>query len=99
MSAADIVNFDSLPDTAVVRLSTLIKGNAPVVPLSNASIYRLMACGKFPKSHRIGLRTAVWKVSDIRAWLNNTANADVVPAAQHLTQARKRKTAILGATA
>lgn len=98
MKPGDIVNFDAMPDSAVVRINTLVGGPAPVVPYSKQSVYRLMACDKFPKSHRIGLRTAVWRVGDIRAWLNERAAAPVVPAAQHLAGiSKRRKSAVLGA--
>ena len=37
--------------------------------LSRASIYRLMACGGFPKPVKIGLAKSVWLVSEIEAWI------------------------------
>lgn len=38
--------------------------------LSRASIYRLMALGKFPQSVSLGTGSVRWKQSDITAWIN-----------------------------
>lgn len=94
MKTGDKVNFDDLPDSAQIRIKTV----TGVVSLSDPTIRRLMAIGMFPKSHRIGLRTTVWRVGDIRAWMNERAAAPVVPAAQHLARIpKRRKAAVLGA--
>lgn len=38
--------------------------------LSKASIYRLLALGKFPAPVKIGERRVAWRASDIAAWLD-----------------------------
>ena len=37
--------------------------------LSRATIYRYMKEGKFPKSHSLGSRIAVWKLSEVQDWI------------------------------
>nr|WP_313403994.1 AlpA family transcriptional regulator [Pseudomonas sp.] len=37
--------------------------------LGRAWIYQLMADGKFPKAHKIGLRAVGWNSQEIEAWI------------------------------
>ncbi len=41
------------------------------VQLSTATIYRMIAEGKFPKQIRLGARSVGWLESDINNWLND----------------------------
>lgn len=41
------------------------------VQLSTATIYRMIAEGKFPKQIRLGARSVGWLESDINDWLND----------------------------
>ena len=57
-----------LPTEGMVRITTLVDGPNPVIPVSRATIYRMIERGDFPKPRKIG-RATVWSVVDIRAWL------------------------------
>ena len=57
-----------LPQEGFVRLSGLIGGASPVVPLSRPTIWRKVNEGTFPAPTRFGKITA-WPVDAIRAWL------------------------------
>lgn len=37
--------------------------------LSKASIYRLMAAGRFPAAIRLGERAVAWRATEIEAWI------------------------------
>lgn len=41
--------------------------------ISRASIYRLMAAGKFPQSIKITEKSVRWRASDITLWLDSLA--------------------------
>lgn len=60
----------ALPVEGVVKLNDLISGPAPVVPFSRATIYRMIADGRFPKPKKLG-HTVVWPVQSIRDWINS----------------------------
>lgn len=45
-----------------------------IVSLSRASIYRLIAEGRFPPPVRIGLRAVAWDSAVISAWINALAS-------------------------
>lgn len=75
-SAAYIPDFDKLPDSAMVRLAQLVRDpkhpNKPVpLPFSAATLWRKVkvADGAFPKPIKLGARTTVWRVSEVRAWM------------------------------
>lgn len=59
------INFDALPDSALVRLRQL-RG---VVPLSPATIWRYVGAGKFPKPIKVGAAITAWRWGEVRAWL------------------------------
>ena len=37
--------------------------------LSKATIYRLMAAGRFPAAIRLGERAVAWRATEIEAWI------------------------------
>lgn len=49
----------------IMRLPQVIAATG----LGRAWIYQLMADGKFPKSHKIGLRAVGWDSSQVEAWI------------------------------
>lgn len=58
-----------------VRLRQLI-GNPRAVPpytgllpISAATVWRMVATGEFPQPMKLGPRTTVWSMEDIEAWL------------------------------
>lgn len=72
---AAIPNFDDLPDSALVRQAQLVRDPknptrpAPL-PFSPATLWRLLAAGKFPSPIRMASgRITAWRVGDVRVWL------------------------------
>lgn len=62
-------NSATLPAEGVVKLNDLIGGSSPVIPFSRATIYRMIADGRFPKPKKLG-HSSVWPVQSIREWIN-----------------------------
>jgi predicted DNA-binding transcriptional regulator AlpA len=62
-------NFDSLPDSANVRVSVV----AALVGYSQATVWRKARAGKVPAPRRISDRVTVWNVGELRASLNAAA--------------------------
>jgi predicted DNA-binding transcriptional regulator AlpA len=61
-----------LPETGYVRLPQIIgnpKANPPisaVIPVSKSTWWNGIKDGRFPQSVKLGPRTTVWRVEDIR---------------------------------
>jgi len=64
-------NFDRLPDSANVRLSTVIG----ITGLSKSSIYRMEREGRFPSKINIGLSGIGWNVGALRRYLRSRGAA------------------------
>jgi len=45
----------------------LIGGPAPILPVSKATLYRMIAAGTFPKQRKLGHRS-VWAEGEISLW-------------------------------
>lgn len=62
----------SLPETGYVRLPQIIgnpKANPPIpaiIPVSKSTWWNGVKEGRFPQSFKLGPRTTVWRVEDIR---------------------------------
>jgi predicted DNA-binding transcriptional regulator AlpA len=56
-------NFDSLPDSAYVRMPVMT-GRYGVVPMT---IYRWSKTGRLPKPIKLGPKTTAWNVGQVRA--------------------------------
>jgi prophage regulatory protein len=73
---------NTLPLTGFVRLPTIIgdKNATPplpaIIPVSKTSWWNGVKSGKYPKSYKLGDRTTVWKVEDIRALINSMGQAE-----------------------
>ncbi len=67
------MQFDTLPDSALIRQSQLLAG---IVPFSSATLWRRVKCGQFPKPIKLtdGNITA-WRVGDVRQWLQQQGSA------------------------
>jgi len=52
-------------EDALLRLRTVSQATG----LSNATVYRKLAAGEFPKPVRLGCRCTRWKAADVRAWI------------------------------
>lgn len=61
-------NMDNsdFPTTGFVRLSQILAPKGPI-PVSKSTWWLGVKDGRFPKSYKLGPRTTVWKVEDIRA--------------------------------
>lgn len=72
---------DTLPSTGFLRLPQIIgnKNATPpvpaIIPVSKTSWWNGVRSGKYPKSYKLGDRTTVWKVEDIRALINSMGQA------------------------
>ena len=62
-----------LPETGFLRLPQII-GNPkatppipPIIPVSRSSWWNGVKSGKYPKPVKLGEKTTVWRVEDIRA--------------------------------
>lgn len=51
------------PETGFVRLAQILK----VLPISKSTWWAGIAGGRFPRPVKLGPKTTVWKVEDIRA--------------------------------
>ena len=60
------MNDCKLPDTGFIRLKAVLHH----IPVGKSSWWAGVASGRFPKSYKIGTRTTVWKVEDIRSFIN-----------------------------
>lgn len=62
--------MNQLPETGFIRLRNIIgdkkRGIPAVVPVSKTAWWAGVKDGRYPKSHKLGPRTTVWKVEDIR---------------------------------
>ena len=43
---------------------------AKALGISNATLYRWVASGMFPKPHKLGLSMSFWRTSTVNAWLD-----------------------------
>ena len=55
-----------LPKSQYIRQSQLIPF---IVPFSSATLWRKVQKGEFPKPLKISAKITVWRVSEIRQWL------------------------------
>lgn len=65
--------MQALPQTGFLRLPQIV-GNPtatpplpPIIPISKSSWWAGVKSGKYPKPVKLGERTTVWRVEDIRA--------------------------------
>ena len=57
----------SLPEVGFVRLAQILD----VVPISRSSWWQGIKEGRFPRPLKLGPRTTVWRVEDIRALITD----------------------------
>ena len=65
--------FDRLPDSAFVRLYTLMKWG--LLPFSASTLWRKCQNGQFPKPIKISPGITAWRVGDIRKYLQSLSNS------------------------
>ena len=74
---SQVLHAASLPETGYVRLRQIIgnpKANPPiaaVIPVSKSTWWNGVKEGRFPQSVKLGPRTTVWRVSDIRQLIDS----------------------------
>lgn len=67
-----------LPETGFVRLSNIIgdpKANPPIpaiIPVSKSTWWAGIKSGIYPPGLKIGPRITVWRIEDIRAFIENS---------------------------
>ncbi len=71
-ATAGRIEFDRLPDSALIRLNQLLAGG--LLPFSTSTAWRKAREGKFPRPLKISTQVTAWRVGDVRAWLNNPGN-------------------------
>lgn len=60
------------PKSGFVRLSQILAPKGPI-PVSKSTWWAGVKTGRFPKSHKLGPQTTVWKAEDIRALYESPA--------------------------
>ena len=60
------MQFDNLPDMALIRQRQLTAG---IIPFSGATLWRRVKAGTFPQPLRLEGNITAWRVGDVRAWL------------------------------
>jgi prophage regulatory protein len=66
--------FDQTPDSAYIRERQLIGDKSDpscpkLLPVSRATLWRMVKESRFPAPHRLGPNTTAWRVGDIRNYL------------------------------
>ena len=57
---------NDFPKTGFVRLAQILSPQGPI-PIAKSTWWQGVKEGRFPKPQKLGPRTTVWKVEDIRA--------------------------------
>lgn len=55
----------TLPETGFVRQARLLQ----IVPISSATLWRLVAAGTFPQPIKLSVNITAWRVEDLRRWI------------------------------
>lgn len=59
---------DGLPAVGFIRAKQLIPG---VVPMSKATLWRMVRDGRFPKPVKLSGGVTAWRVEQVRDWINS----------------------------
>lgn len=62
-----VTEQQNLPETGLLRLKQVLQ----FIPVSSSSWWAGVKTGRFPKPLKLGPRTTAWRVSDIRALIND----------------------------
>jgi len=60
------MEYTKFPETGFVRVSQILAPRGPI-PVSKSTWWQGVKDGRYPPSYKLGPRTTVWKVEDIRA--------------------------------
>jgi predicted DNA-binding transcriptional regulator AlpA len=63
------VEFNRLPDDALIRLDFLVAWG--LIPFSRSTLWRKVRQGVFPAPVRVSSQVTAWRCKDVRAWLEN----------------------------
>jgi prophage regulatory protein len=69
-----INSFDSLPDSAYIRVAQLVRDpkrpdRQPLLDISLATFWRMVAADQFVTPVKLSARVTAFRVGDIRKWL------------------------------
>jgi predicted DNA-binding transcriptional regulator AlpA len=59
-------NLERLPEDGYIREAQLI---ASFLPVSRATLWRMLRDGRFPAPVKITSRISAWRVEDVRRWM------------------------------
>jgi len=62
--------YSPLPNDGFVRLNSILAPKGPL-PISRSSWWAGVASGRYPKPVKLGPRITAWRVSDLRALMDN----------------------------
>ena len=63
--------YGSLPAEGFVRLSRLLD----VLPFSDATLWRRIEKGTFPRPKKLSEKVTAWRVEEVRAWFDSQPDA------------------------
>ncbi len=72
MNQAQPSNFDELPESALIRLASIVPSNQnphPLVAVSKSTWWRLVRARKAPQPVKLSAGVTAWRVGDLREWL------------------------------
>ncbi|MBL4874829.1 MAG: AlpA family phage regulatory protein [Rhodobacteraceae bacterium] len=69
------MDYGDFPKTGFVRLSQILAPIGPI-PVSKSTWWQGVKDGRFPKSQKLGPRTTVWRVEEIRALFEAEAGSN-----------------------
>lgn len=75
------INFDSLPDNALIRLSHLTSWG--IIPFSPSTLWRKCRSGDFPSPIKVSPQVTAWRAGSVRSWLANPSNFKAEQAAEN----------------
>ena len=75
-----VILMHTLPETGYLRLPQIIgdpKADPPIpalIPVGKSTFWQGVKCGRFPKPVKLSPRVTVWRVEDIREYIERTSN-------------------------
>lgn len=67
------MNHSAFPETGFVRLAQILAPAGPI-PVAKSTWWQGVKDGRFPQPQKLGPRTTVWKVEEIRALFEDQAD-------------------------
>ena len=68
-----MINNTGFPNTGFVRLAQILAPAGPI-PVSKSTWWQGVKDGRFPQPQKLGPRTTVWRVEDVRALFEGQGN-------------------------